>query len=228
MARRYLSPIALGAMLLALHPAAVAADVPSGEFTRAVASVDLTSGSIAGTASWDHCEWEGGETSCTWRPYVTMGPGTNEAECSSTGRHLGQLGEGIALVWEGPKSTVPEESMTFDIADFPIPDQTTQLACLSVVEVVFEPFPCVPGMGCLPFQIIGSTTRYWELDAAFLKTETSEPTGASPATLTPPQSSSSGQATKARRCPRGKRLVTRKGKRVCRHRVRHRSRASHN
>ncbi|HEY5708870.1 MAG TPA: hypothetical protein VIS51_05705 [Solirubrobacterales bacterium] len=234
MIRRYLPPIiALGATLLALHPAVAAADAPSGEFTHAVASVDLTSGGIAGAASWDHCEWEGGETSCTWLPYVTVGPGTNEAECSLTDRHLGQLGEGVALVWEGAGSTVPEESVTFDIAGFPIPDQTAQLACLSMVEVVYEPFPCLPGIGCLPFQVIGFTTRYWELDAIFLKAETSEPTGTPPATLpaaslAPPQGSSSSQATKARRCPKGKRRVIRKGKAVCRHRGRHRNRASHN
>jgi len=236
--RRYLSlGVALGVVLFAPSSAA-AEDAASGEFTRTEASADWTLASVAGSITWNYCEFPPGwnvSTTCSWLPYVTVGPGTDAADCSSASRRWEELGDGISVAWSGSESGKPGWA-AFDLTEIPLSGKPGQLVCLSVVEDVWE--SCVgSGAGCL--MMLGNfTTRFRTLDAASLAAPSEPPSPVENAAaggpdadsaLMPPGPLLSNEQPKIRRCPKGKRLVkARGGKRVCRHRLRRHSRVSPN
>ena len=158
--------LALAAALALVGPAGAAGS--SGEFTRAEANADGSLGSIAGSVTWTDCEYQAeypkeprgpegeGEMPlappyCAWTPYVTIGPGSDASECAATNRWLGQLGDGISLVWSGGETGAPG-TMAFDLYAVPLSGTTPQLACLSVVETAEtgEEIPCMPPGPPLP------------------------------------------------------------------------------
>lgn len=148
----------------------------TGEITRAEANDSWTLASIAGSAAWGECirppGWSS-STVCSWRPYVTVGPGSELADCASPERRWGQLGESVTLAWYG-KSVTSDGSAEFDVTDVPISGEADQLACLSLVEDVWEPYPCPIGTICI--QIVGnSTVRFPVLDAALLDVRSEAP-----------------------------------------------------
>ncbi len=161
--------LAMAAALVATTLSTGTAMAASGEITRAESSADWTQGSIAGTASWGGCNvpigwWS--STICNWRPYVTVGTGTDPAECSSAARRWGSLGDGITLAWLGKQSS--GGSAEFDLTEVPLSGEPGQLACLSLWEYMWEPYPCPKGTICI--QVVGnSMARFSALDAALLE-----------------------------------------------------------
>ncbi len=142
----------------------------SGEFTRAEANADWTGGSIAGSVTWTGCEHpveppqeppgpgpEGGGMTplapryCAWTPYVTVGPGFDASECAAPDRHLGQLGDGISLVWSGGE-TEALGTVAFDLSAVPLSGISPHLACISLIETAETgvELPCVPPGPPLP------------------------------------------------------------------------------
>jgi hypothetical protein len=137
-------PMAGAVLVCALTPAASASS--SGEITRALASGDWSSASIAGSVTWGGCPQppapppskefppEKGDTAtCDWTPYVTVAPGSDPSECKSTARGWPDLGAGVTLTWMGGEQKAPG-SLGFDVSGVPLSGGEPQLACLSLIE----------------------------------------------------------------------------------------------
>lgn len=138
---------------LALLATVSQAAASSGEITRAEASPDWTTANVAGMIEWTkECEWveDGlwwwwtGETlrrECRWEPYVTIGPGDGGEDCLAPGRTLGQLGEGVRILWTGAKRTGSGVA-GFELTDAPLADgASAPLVCLSA-HVIREDETC--------------------------------------------------------------------------------------
>jgi len=85
---------------------------------------------------WDFLEgtyWIGG--SCRWRPFLTVGPGTDAADCSTPQRDLlGPPEPGIAVLWEGPIAWgKEEEERSFDLHEVKAEDAAGRLLCLATM-----------------------------------------------------------------------------------------------
>lgn len=148
--------IALAAVLLVL-PAASASAAASGTITRALASLDGSSGSFAGSVTWTGCEPHGyppekpdkpgpGEEKakeiptprhCGWIPVLTVGTGTTAADCD--GRRIAEPEtlSGATVVWsEGERFDAGTQS--FEVDGVPLGAAEALLACLAVVEVATD------------------------------------------------------------------------------------------
>ncbi|HET7444908.1 MAG TPA: hypothetical protein VFJ57_09645 [Solirubrobacterales bacterium] len=160
---------------------APSASASSGEITRALANSSRTEASVAGSITWTGCEHPApvgplepfppikpkpGEPipskevwpnlPCNWTPFVTLGPGTADADCSAPGRQdPDSLGEGVTLVWLGfTRSGAGADQ--FDVGGIPLGGGANQLLCLSAVELGAQKTwivcPAVVGFECPPAQ----------------------------------------------------------------------------
>lgn len=117
----------------------------SAEFTRAQVGADGVHASIAGVVEWtEGCEgWpdlSGGpesypaSTCSAWTPYATIGPMSSGESCSSAGRDLTAIGDGIEVIWED-EERLGEGYVSFDLPDVLLPGGAgTLLLCLSAME----------------------------------------------------------------------------------------------
>jgi hypothetical protein len=110
---------------------------------------------VAGWAAWEGCEksvadeshpWlydfssfpEGtfwiGDT-CSWQPFLTIGPGTGSTDCMTPERDLlDEPGLGIAVLWEGaPAWTQEETKQAFDLDAVRADGASGQLLCLAAM-----------------------------------------------------------------------------------------------
>lgn len=171
---------------------AASATAASGDITRAEANSGWTSASLAGSATWGECihpsGW-GSSTKCSWRPYLTIGSGSEPEDCASADRRRSELGESVTLVWEADLST-SSGSTEFDLNEVPI-SETDELVCLGLVEYLWEPYPCPDGVPCV--EIIGnSMTRFPVLAAARLSAPESEEEPAAEVSAAPPPEDQAG------------------------------------
>jgi hypothetical protein len=205
--------VAAALMLFALQAAPSLASGPSssGEISRAQVSPDWTMASIAGVASrTNECVEppeepeppegpEPGESSgptppiepesppqmCGWIPYATVGPGTSQADCSSAGRRLDSLGQGVQLVWEGKEIGGPG-SAGYDLQDVQLENGPNgPLLCLSAVEAVVESLMCEVEEegGTCPYVV---EHAYYQLDSALLEPATPSVSPATTSALSSP------------------------------------------
>lgn len=149
----------------------------SGEITRAEANGDWTQGSLAGTASWGGCSAPAPPPSpfppfgrealpaCTWEAFITVGPGSDSAECGDFDRQWPNAGEHVTLAWSSGQHAFAG-SATFDLPEVPLSGESGQLACLTVVESYEVWPPCLPGQICA--QYIGIIQQTSVLDSALL------------------------------------------------------------
>jgi hypothetical protein len=124
---------------------------------------------------------------CGWIPYATVGPGTSQADCSSAGRRLDSLGQGVQLVWEGKEIGGPG-SAGYDLQDVQLENgPNSPLLCLSAVEAVAESIMCaaeeLPGGATCPPYVVEHV--YYQLDSALLEPPSVEGPTTAPA-LSPP------------------------------------------
>jgi hypothetical protein len=169
-----------------------------GAITRAQATSDWTTASIAGVAvrPGDCIEppkgpepgpGEGEEPlegptiidgpdsapwTCGWIPYLTVGPGSVASDCSSWGRRWNSLGSEVQLLWLGPEDR-GGGPLGFDLSGAPLEyGAAATLLCLAAVEAVPEGVGCpaVEGVKCPPYAIVHRT---YQLDSAVL--EATEP-----------------------------------------------------
>jgi hypothetical protein len=258
--RRHISlGFALGAVVVALaFSAGVAmASSSTGELTHAEASPDWTAAHLAGSASWTGCgvsepseppelflegplSGPGTRAPCYWRPFVTVGPGSTEADCEENSRLPWSGDEAVSVVWAGGEVSAGG-TQSFDLSEVPLDGIPGQLACLGFVETVYN--TCVPTEGRVCATWL-SATHVGVLDSASLEAPEgegakeppfeamgaqkppAEPTA--PAVLlaeTPPAGNSPHPT-----CPKGTQRISRGSKTVCRHRHRHRQhgRSAHN
>lgn len=226
---------------------ASAAVASSGEITRAEANADWTLASIAGSVTWDECTsvsstepWEPevpepiSGPACWLEPFVTIGPGSEVADCFASDRQWAHSGGELHLAWSGG-THILADSMTFDVEEVPLSGTSKPLACLSLVEYKEKRPVCKLGEICP--QYIGIDQTYAVLASAVLTTSDSpsesegmeepeleagiiggpdEGSSASPPLIPQPQPDA-----KPQRCPKGKHHVKRAGHTVCKHR-RHR------
>ncbi len=155
---------AVAFVVLASFASTASAMEASGEFTRAEANEGWTQGSVAGSVSWEGCEISAHSPDrvgtpqppefpegllpdgCRITPYVTVAPGTDPAECSSSDRTWPHSAGTQQLAWEGP-TFARAGSATFDVTTVPLPGVPGQLACLSVLELREERPQCSFGLG---------------------------------------------------------------------------------
>lgn len=179
----------LVAMLALGVPGAAVAD-SSGEITRAQVSPDWTTASIAGNAVRSNgCEAppkepkpgpeeevvppilpESPPWKCGWIPFVTIGPGSSQADCSADARSWNSFGEGIQIVWTGSE-TKGAGPAAFDLDDVGLEHgANAPLICLAAVESVTTRVVCpaVVGFPCPPYAIVHRTHQ---LDSALLVEE---------------------------------------------------------
>ncbi len=135
--------VGVGLVVAAL--AAATASASSGEFTRAEVSANGTHASLAGFVEWtEPCEewpdepWDPESVpswSCSvWTSYATIGPTSSGESCSSPGRNLDSITDGIEVIWEDEKRT-GEGATNFDLSDVSLPHGAdTLLLCLSALE----------------------------------------------------------------------------------------------
>lgn len=148
---RVVAVLAAALVLAVLAPASASAT--SGAITKALASSDWSSATVAGWVTWTGCglqapepeppKEEGEEelppvgpvvTGCSWTPFVTIGPGTEASECSGPGRQRPEApGPGVVLAWQGATSRA-EGTVGFEISDSPLDGGKNQLVCLSILE----------------------------------------------------------------------------------------------
>jgi hypothetical protein len=119
------------------------AQASTGVIKRAEASGDWTQASVSGSVTWTGCRYASGFEvfSCTWTPYLTIGPGTRAADCNLTARGISP-GEGITLAWKG-QSHGGVGSQVFDLDGVPLSGAPGQLACLRVLEYGPQPVICI-------------------------------------------------------------------------------------
>lgn len=156
---RVAAVLAAALALVALAPASASA--ATGAITKALATPDWTSATVAGSVTWAGCELQPPKspeepeppkeeaeeepppvgpviTGCSWTPFVTIGPGTDASECSAPGRQQPEaLGPGIVLAWKGSTSAA-EGTVSFEISDMPLDGSKNQLVCLSLLEQLEE------------------------------------------------------------------------------------------
>lgn len=146
---------ALAATLVVAVLMPASASATSGAITKALASSDWTSATVAGSVTWTVCglqlpkspgpeppkegEEEAGAPdspppSCGWTPFATVGPGTEASECASPSRQWPEaLGPGVTLAWEGSES-LSEGTTTFEVPGVPLDGSKKQLVCLGTIE----------------------------------------------------------------------------------------------
>jgi hypothetical protein len=175
-----LAAVSVVAALLAVTAPPVLAT--SGEITRAEANADWTLGSLAGFVEWTKCEDKyviaSLEYLCSWRPYATIGPGSQSSDCSSPVRDPSAPGSEVTVVWTGPKSTSPGVA-SFDVTDVSLSGNPGQLLCLSLVETAPEHVFCIAleGVVCPPYWMASYRRT---VDSAFLTAPMPPPTGEEP------------------------------------------------
>jgi hypothetical protein len=125
----------------------------TGSITRAVLSPNEELASIAGSSYWTGCEVPPGEDPwpesdeelpppgstvwdtrlCRFRPFVSIGPGTSEADCwLPARRYPNALGAGVLLAWAGTESWKPE-TQAFDLTSASLAAEG-RLVCLGAQE----------------------------------------------------------------------------------------------
>lgn len=152
----------LGAVLAAAAVSAlIAAPLASGstgELTRAVATANWATASVAGWASWDGYEIPGPLLGpepargtigylpdCSWHPFATIGSGSTSADCTASGRRSPTaLAPGVILAWDGLERRWAEaQSEFFEVEDVPLGGTDGQLVCLTAIET--GPTKCLIG-----------------------------------------------------------------------------------
>ena len=139
-------------LLLWLPATAVGNGVSSGEITTAEASQGLTTGHLAGWASWTGCDWDEPteppspwleepffpttRVPCEWKPFVTVGPGQTEADCEEESRLPWSQGEAVSAVWLG-QLVWTAGTQNFDL-EAPLHGTPEELACLGFVETIYN------------------------------------------------------------------------------------------
>lgn len=188
-------------------------DMPvGGSFTRAEANADWTTGSVAGSVRWGPCsapwppvELENGfhpnTRSCQWVPYLTVGPGSDAAECLSPDRRWPQLGEEVTLAWSGGWHSAGG-SQAFDLTDVPLSGVPGQLACLSVLEHVEERPYCPPGAVCTTHIIVNQVNKV-AASALLSGPEPPAPTPTAPTNTELPQLSGTPKSGQTLTCSAG-------------------------
>lgn len=151
----------------------------SGQFSRAEASADWTQGSVAGSVDWSSCAGivpprpgpgpfgSGPAPSCWSEAFVTIGPGSDPAECSEANRRWPHSDEHLVVAWESGERAFGG-SGSFDATGVSISGVPGQLACLSVVEYVKERPECSPGPGFVCPAFIAVVPHYTVLASALL------------------------------------------------------------
>lgn len=239
--RRLAAIIAGFAAACALVPG-VAAGAASGEISRAEATSNWRTASIAGSVEWSGCDYhpppdppKGGPSyfpapspgplDCRWLPFVTVGP--ESASCGSAARSRPDaLGTGVSLVWTRAEGVVPGRA-TFEVGGHPIGGPVDRLVCLSLIATGPQPIVCVTVLGaqCPPYAI---GTSFHTLASAVLAPPPSPgPSGSSSGGEGAPQASPPEKAGNTRRqgkrhrgrcAKRGKREASKRAKRCKRSR----------
>lgn len=134
------------------------AGASTGEIDTATATPDWSQIAISGSVSWTGCELvppeppqkppgppeeEGQEEegsldppppSCRWTPFVTVGPGSDAAECATPGRESPDaLAPGVTLAWKGPASA-SAGTAAFNVTEVPLDGSAPQLVCAALTE----------------------------------------------------------------------------------------------
>lgn len=169
-----------------------AAGASSGEITRAEASSDWTAASIAGVVERiNQCQTpssgkpgpfepapptppDSEPWTCGWIPYVTLGPGSSQGDCTSSARHWDSQGESVQLLWTGQERFAAGKT-DFDLQGLALErGADARLLCLAAVESVLVMRFCIPEISCPPAIV----HVVHQLDSALLevaKTPQSEP-----------------------------------------------------
>ena len=95
--------VALVCAAAAAFAGASAALASSGQITQATATPDWTSGSVAGSVTWDGCSGNNAGGNCSWVPLAAAQPSTPSYACYGTDRFSSD--PNIRQVWNGGGQT---------------------------------------------------------------------------------------------------------------------------